>query len=172
MGCLLWRGGINTVSTDRIRETVRNSFGAAIAGETNLADRAAWLLNTFVPGKTDAVSLADRLEHQMFDDLYTALGPGMKVNGAHGECIRIHLKEIGDTADEMMGLLMESIRVSPAGYDTVRSFYMKSGSFHAMRVLYTRYGDYLGDGEKQLMERMIRKDYPETRWKEWIDGGK
>lgn len=158
------------MTADRIRETVRKNFGTAIAEETNLTDRAAWLLGLYVPGKTDADELAGRLERLLFDDLYAALGPGMTVTERDGMKKRIHLNEIADTADELMGLLMEDIRVSPAGYGIVRAYYMKSGSFHAMRVLYTRYGDYLGNGEKQLMEKMIRKDYPESKWKEWIGG--
>lgn len=159
------------MNADRIRETIRNHFGSVIADETNLTERACWQLARAVPGKPIPEDLTEKLEHQLFDDLYTALGSGMNVTLQDGTRKRIRLDEIADTADELTGILLESIRVSPAGYDTVRSFYMRSGSFHAMRLLYTRYGSYLGPGERQLMETMIRKDYPEYKWKEWLDGG-
>ena len=46
---------------------------------------------------------------------------------------------------------------------------MDTGSFSAMRVLYTRYADFMPASERKIIARIIRDSRPHSEWETWMD---
>ena len=85
-----------------------------------------------------------------------------------GTLRRVHTAELKDAADDVMGVFFDQLKVYSVNYEALQSYVMKSGSFSAMRVLYTRYGEMLSAGEKQMLARVIRDSRPQAEWEEWL----
>ena len=46
---------------------------------------------------------------------------------------------------------------------------MSTGSFSAMRVLYTRYTEFMPAPERRILARIIRDSRPRADWENWLD---
>jgi hypothetical protein len=46
---------------------------------------------------------------------------------------------------------------------------MATGSFAALRVLYTRYAEFMSPEERKIIARVIRDTRPLEQWEEWLD---
>ena len=51
---------------------------------------------------------------------------------------------------------------------TVQAYVLESGSFSAMRTLYTRYAEFMTEEERRLLARVIRDARPREYWSEWL----
>ena len=152
-----------------IREALRSRFGSALADTPGIWDRAAALLQNYAPYRDTFSELAARLEDVLFNAVYEQLGPSMGAQMDDGTVRRIRSAELKDAADDVMGVLFDHLKVYSVTYDLLHDYCMTTGSFAAMRVLYTRYQDFMPAPERKILARIIRDSLPRTRWENWLD---
>ena len=151
-----------------IREVLRSRLGSALVDEPGFAEPLADILRSYASYKDTFESLAEKVEDKLFNMLYDRLGSSMSVRMNDGTLRRVHTTELKDAADDVMGVFFDQLKVYSVNYEALQSHVMKSGSFSAMRVLYTRYGEMLSAGEKQMLARVIRDSRPQAEWEEWL----
>lgn len=152
-----------------VREVLRPRFGSALMDSPGVTDTTAALLNAYASYKDTFASLADRIENALFNALYDRLGPSMTVRMDDGSTRRIRTAELKDAADDVMGLLFEQLKIYSVHYESLHAYCMESGSFSAMRVLYTRYREFLPEAERKIIARIVRDTHPQERWESWLD---
>ena len=121
------------------------------------------------PYKDTFSDMAARVEDVLFNTLYERLGPSMAVRMDDGSSRRIRTSELKDAADDVMGVLFESLKVYSVNYDALHVYCMETGSFSAMRVLYTKYQELLPAEERKIIARIIRDSRPRAEWESWIN---
>ena len=151
-----------------VREILRSRLGSALVDEPGFAEPLADILRSYASYKDTFESLAEKVEDKLFNMLYDRLGSSMSVRMNDGTLRRVHTAELKDAADDVMGVFFDQLKVYSVNYEALQSYVMKSGSFSAMRVLYTRYGEMLSAGEKQMLARVIRDSRPQAEWEEWL----
>lgn len=152
-----------------IREVLRPRFGSALLDEPGITDRTAALLRSYASYKDTYADMASRLEDTLFNMLYDHLGPSMTARMDDGTTRRIRTAELKDAADDVLGILFDQLRVYSVHYDSIHAYCMEYGSFSAMRVLYTRYRDFLPVSERKIIARIVRSSRPAADWESWID---
>ncbi len=152
-----------------VREALRSRFGSALVDIPGIWDRAAALLQKYAPYRDTFGDLAARLEDVLFNAVYEQLGPSMGAKMDNGTVRRIRSAELKDAADDVMGVLFDSLKVYSVTYDSLREYFMSAGSFSAMRVLYTRYADFMPASERKILARIIRDSRPRADWENWLD---
>ena len=144
------------IETWHVRDALRSRLGSALTEETDIADRCAEALRSWASYKESFGELAARLEDLLFNGLYDALGPSMSARMDSGELRRIRTAELKDAADDVLGVLFDSLRVYSVHYDALREYAITSGSCAAMRTLYTRYGSLLSAEDRAVLARILR----------------
>ena len=162
-------GGIPMIEAWHVREVLRSRFGSALVDEPGVAERVAALLRSYASYKDTLADLASRVEDLLFNILYDHLGPSMSVRMDDGSSRRVKTAELKDAADDVMGILFEQLKVYSVNYESLHAYCMESGSFAAMRVLYTQYRDFLPEEERRIIARIIRDSRPATEWESWLD---
>lgn len=153
-----------------IREVLRSRLGSSLVDEPGFSDPLADLLRSYASYKDTFSSLASRVEDTLFNMLYNRLGPSMSVRMNDGSSRRVHTCELKDAADDVMGVLFESLKVYSVSFNTLQTYAMESGSFSAMRTLWIRFGDFMTPEEKTILARVIRNARPRSEWKDWLPG--
>jgi len=154
-----------------VREALRNRLGSPLVDEPGFADPLADVLRSYASYKDTFGSLAAKVEDTLFNMLYNRLGPGMSVRMNDGSSRRIRTAELGDAADDVMGVLFSQLRVYSVSYEALHAYVLESGSFSAMKTLYTGYADFMTAEERRLLARVIRSARPESEWDEWLTKG-
>jgi len=152
-----------------VREVLRSRFGSALVDTPGIWDRAAGLLQQYAPYRDTFGDLAARLEDVLFNEVYEQLGPSMGARMDNGTVRRIRSAELRDAADDVMGILFDNLKVYSVTYDSLHDYCMSAGSFSAMRVLYTRYTDFMPAPERKVLARVIRGARPRCEWETWLD---
>ena len=152
-----------------VREALRSRFGSALVDQPGIWDRAASLLQRYAPYRDTFEGLAAQLEDVIFNTLYEQLGPSMSARMDDGTVRRIRSAELKDAADDVMGVLFDSLKVYSVTYDSLHEYCMSTGSFAALRVLYTRFSDFMPASERRIMARIIRDTRPRECWESWLD---
>ena len=154
-----------------IREALRSRFGSSLVDEPGFADPLTVLLRSYASYKDTFSGLAASVEETLFNMLYSRLGPSMSVRMNDGSFRRVYTSELKDAADDVMGVLFDRLKVYSVSCDALYAYAMESGSFAAMRTLYTRFGDMLPAGEKRIFARIIRDSRPRSEWEDWLVDG-
>ena len=152
-----------------VREALRSRFGSALVDQPGIWDRTASLLQRYAPYRDTFEGLAVQLEDAVFNAVYEQLGPSMSARMEDGSVRRIRTAEMKDAADDVMGVLFGHLKVYSVNYEAIRSYFMATGSFAALKVLYTRYRDYTAPDDRRIMARIIRDARPRSQWEEWLD---
>ena len=152
-----------------VREALRFRFGSALADTPGIWDRAAAVLQNYAPYKDTFDDLANRLGDVLFNTVYEQLGPSMSARMDEGTVRRIRTAELKDAADDALGVLFDRLKVYSVTYESLREYFMSTGSFAAMRVLYTRYADFMPAPERRILARIIRDSRPRAEWESWMD---
>ena len=152
-----------------VREALRSRFGSALVDIPDIWDRAASLLQNYAPYRDTFADLAARLEDALFNAVYEQLGPSMGAQMEDGTVRRIRSAEMKDAADDVMGVLFEQLKVYSVTYDSLHEYCMSTGSFSAMRILYTRYTEFMPAPERKILARVIRDSRPRADWENWLD---
>jgi len=151
-----------------VQEALRPRLGSALVDEPGFLDRITHALRSYTPYKDSFSSMAAKLEDMLFNLLYERLGPGMAVTMDNGVTRRVRTAELKDAADDVMGVLFEDLKVYSVSYDALHAYCMETGSFSGLRVLYTKYSDFMPAGEKRIIARIIRDNYPPYSWESWL----
>lgn len=151
-----------------IREALRSRLGSSLVDESGFADPLADILRSYASYKDTFASLAAKVEDTLFNMLYDRLGPSMSLRMNDGSFRRFRTAEFKDAADDVMGVFFDQLRVYSVNYEALQEYALESGSFSAMRVLYTRYGERMTDEERRTLARVIRNARPESDWKDWL----
>ena len=157
------------IETWHVREVLRTRFGSVLVDDAGFSDRAAALLRNYAPYRDTFASLASQVEDALFNALYERLGPSMEARMDDGTSRRIRTAELKDAADDVMGLLFENMKVYSVTYDSLHRYCMETGSFAALRVLYTRYQEFMPASERKIMARIIRDTRTAPEWEDWLD---
>ena len=162
-------GGIVMIESWHVREALRSRFGSALVDIPGIWDRTAALLQHYAPYRDTFGELAASLEDAVFNAVYEQLGPSMGARMDDGSVRRIRSAELKDAADDVMGVLFDSLKVYSVTYDSLHEYCMSAGSFAAMRVLYTRYQEFMPASERKILARIIRDSRPRAAWEAWMD---
>ena len=152
-----------------VREALRSRFGSALVDRPGIWDRAASLLQGYAPYRDTFPGLASRLEDVLFNIVYEQLGPSMGAQMEDGTVSRIRSAEFKDASDDVMGVLFDHLKVYSVNYDALHDYAMSAGSWSAMRVLYTRYADFMPASERKVIARILRDSRPRSEWENWMD---
>ena len=63
---------------------------------------------------------------------------------------------------------VDESQIISVNLEALQAYALESGSFSAMRTLYTRYGSFLSPEDKQVLARVIRGARPRSEWESWI----
>lgn len=151
-----------------VREALRSRLGSALVDEPGFPDPLADLLRSYASYKDTFASVAALVEDTLFNMLYNRLGSGMSVCMNDGTYRRIRTAELKDAADDVMGVLFDQMKVYSVSYQALQAYVLESGSFSAMRALYTRYGEFMTGEERRMLARIIRESRPRSEWEEWL----
>ncbi len=151
-----------------VREALRSRLGSSLVDEPGFPDPLADLLRSYASYKDSFASMAARLEDLLFNLLYNRLGPSMTVRMNDGSFRRVRTTELKDAADDVMGVLFDSMKVYSVTYDALQAYVLEAGSFAGMRTLYTRYAGFMTEEERRLLARVIRDARPQEEWSEWL----
>ena len=102
-----------------VREALRSRFGSALVDQPGIWDRAASLLQHYAPYRDTFEGLAAQLEDVIFNTVYEQLGPSMGARMEDGSVRRIRSAEMKDAADDVMGVLFDSLKVYSVNYDAL-----------------------------------------------------
>lgn len=149
------------IRTQSVRDALRPRLGSAMVEGCDVADRAAAVLRGYAPYRDTLEDLAERLCNVLFDCLYGMLGPGMTVRLDDGRMQRIHMRELPDIADDVLGALFEAMTVYSVSYNNLKAYAMRTGSLSAMRVLYQQYDEFQTAEEKAIIARILRDNAPD-----------
>ena len=152
-----------------VREALRSRFGSALADIPGIWERPTAVLRDYAPYRDSFSDLADRLEDVLFNVVYEQLGPSMGAQMDDGTVRRIRTSELKDAADDVLGVLFDQLKVYSVTYDALHDYCMSTGSFAAMRVLYTRYTEFMPASERKILARIIRDSRPRAVWESWLD---
>ena len=152
-----------------VREALRSRFGSALVDRPGIWDKTAALLRNYAPYRDTFEELAARVEDSVFNAVYEQLGPSMGALMEDGTTRRIRASEMKDAADDVMGVLFDNLKVYSVTYDALHSYCMTTGSFSALRVLYTRYGEFVSPSDRRIMARVIRDLRPREVWESFLD---
>ena len=151
-----------------VREALRTRLGSALVDEPGFPDPLAALLRSYAPYRDTFADLASRVEDTLFNMLYDRLGASMSVRMNDGTIRRVRTVELKEAADEVMGVLFDRLKVYSVNYEALHSYCMASGSFSAMKTLYTRYQEFMPADERMILARVIRNSRPRSEWEEWL----
>ena len=152
----------------QIREALRTRLGSALVDEPTFPEHLTALLRSYASYKDTFSDMASRIENVLFNDLYERLGSSMSVRMNDGTFRRVRTVELKEAADDVMGVLFNQLKVYSVSFDILHSYCMESGSFSAMRTLYTRFSEFMPASEKEVLARVIRNSRPAADWKEWL----
>ncbi len=152
-----------------VREALRYRFGSSLVDIPGIWERAAALLRSYAPYRDTFTGLAERMEDVIFNTVYEQLGPSMGAQMDDGTVRRIRSDELREAADDAMGVLFDDLKVYSVNYDSLHDYCMATGSFAAMRVLYTRYADFMPAPERKILARIIRDSRPREVWEPWLE---
>ena len=149
------------ITARHMREALRYKLGSHIMDETPLAEKAAALIGSWLPGKEPLTGIEARAEDLIFNELYNAVGPGMSVTTDDGVTRRVRLDELREIADDAMYPLFDNMKVYSVSYCILRDYAMEASSLRAMQVLVLKYGEFMAPREKDIFTRIIRENRPE-----------
>ena len=152
-----------------VREILRSRFGSRLVDIPGIWDRTALLLQRYAPYRDTLAGLAANVEDLIFNAVYEQLGPSMGARMDDGSVRRILSDEMKDAADDVMFLLFDSLKVYSVNYESLHEYCLSTGSFSAMRVLYTRYAEFMSPSERKILARVIRDSRPRSAWEGWLD---
>ena len=152
-----------------VREALRDRFGSLLVDSPGFGDCAAGILRAYAPYKDSYASLSLKLQDALFNTLYEHLGPGMTVQMNNGMTRRVLISELRDAADDVLGILFDTLKPYSVNYDLLHAYWMDTGSLAAMRVLYQRFTVFLPVSERRMIENIVRENYPPSRLESWID---
>ena len=152
-----------------VRESLRSRFGSDLVDRPGIWEKTAALLRGYAPYRDTFDDLAARVEDSVFNAVYEQLGPSMGARMEDGAIRRIRSSEMKDAADDVMGVLFDTLKVYSVTYDALHSYCMSTGSFSALRVLYTRYREFVSPSDRRIMARVIRDLRPREVWESFLD---
>ncbi len=151
-----------------VREALRSRLGSSLVDEPGFPEPLADLLRSYASYKDTFAGMAARVEDLLFNLLYNRLGPSMTVRMNDGSFRRVRTSELKDAADDVMGVLFDQMKVYSVSYDALQAYMLESGSFSAMRTLYTRFAECMTEDERRLLARVIRDSRPRDDWSDWL----
>lgn len=159
------------ISTYHVKRALQPYLGLELVDATPIAEEAAHVLRSYAPYRETLEQLAKRLEGTLFDGLYAALGPHMRIRLDSGETVRIRMQDLPELADAVMGVLFDGMTVYSVSFQTLKDYSLRTGSLSAMRVLYQKYDEFQSAEEKALMAQIIRDSHPKAHYAAWLKDG-
>ncbi len=141
-----------------VRDALRPRLGSALVESPGFSEGACALLNGWAPYKESFQELLPRLEDYLFNAMYDRLGPGMTLRTDGGERRHFSMSELEDTADDLLGALLFSLKPWSVNYQRIHDYWIATGSLAAMRCLFLQYGDTLPAEEKQMIGKYLREN--------------
>ncbi len=153
----------------QVQEALRPLLGSSLLDEfPGFGTQVARRLQSWFPGRSTLEELTAQVDETLFNELYECLGPAMTVVSDDGFHRRIYMDELRDASDDLLGLLFDSFPVDSLHFEELHRYCMTSCSLSALRTLWIRYRDQLDPGERNIISRIIRDNYPASRWISWL----
>lgn len=161
-------GEFGLVSVSDVQDILRSFLGSAVADAPGFAEGFCRILRSYVPWKDEFASLARRMEDYLFNALYERLGSSMTVRLDDGSFRRIRIADLPSLVDGALYPFFASLDRCADQYERLHSYWMKSGSFSAMRALYLCFPGFLPEQERRIIERIVRENIPFPLQNEWF----
>ncbi len=145
------------VRREDIQAALRPWLGHAVVEQTTICDQLHQVFLTYAPYKETYNDLANRIEHALFAGLYSVLGENMTLRREDGALVRIRMSDLPDLADAAMYAFFIGMEVYSVNYENLRAYVMETGSHSAMLALCNRFGRYLPQEDREVMEKLLRE---------------
>lgn len=159
------------ISQEAVARALAPWLGSMLVEATDIAPEAAHVLRAYAPYREDFEGLHHRVESFLFHTLHTLLGSAMTVVRDSGCRARIYVADLPLIADDLMGVLFDSLSPYSVNFAQLKDYSLRTGSLNAMRVLFQKYDSFQSPEEKALMARVIRENNPPWRYAHWLPQG-
>lgn len=156
------------IKTAAVRAALEPLLGTRFVTATPLCENTARCLSLYAPSCMTLEDMFTRVRECIFGDLYEALGPGMLLTLESGVRLRLRMMDIDTLADEALGVLMDALPGDQLPLEFLRGYALQSGRLCAMRVLLQRYGAVMPSLEREMLQRIIRENFPADRYAAWL----
>ncbi len=157
------------ITAEDLRLALAPMLGRQFVSATPLCGNAADCLRLYAPSCMTLPDMFERVKECIFGDLYDALGPGMMLTLENGVRLRLRTCDFDTLADEALGVLLDVLPGDQLPLQFLHGYALQSGLLSPMRVLLQRYGAVLPSLERELLQRIIRENFPADRYAAWLD---
>lgn len=157
------------ITADDLRFALAPMLGGQFVSATPLCGNAADCLRLYAPSCMTLDDIFAKVKECIFGDLYEALGPGMVLTLENGVRLRLRLKDVDTLADAALGVLLDALPGDQLPLNFLHGYALESGLLSPMRVLLQRYGAVLPSMERELLQRIVRENFPKDRYAAWLD---
>lgn len=156
------------VEERKVKDALRPWLGTAMTENTTIAFDLANVLRRYSPFRQSLDELCEELNSFLFRALHSYLGSAMSIRLDDGRIRRIPVREIEPMADDLMGVLFDSLSVYSVNFELLNSYALTHESLAALRVLYQKYADMMNPAEREMLISIVRDVYPEERYQSWL----
>lgn len=151
-----------------VKEALRPWLGTALLENTPIAFDAANLLRGYSPYRQSLDELQKALDKFIFNALHTYVGVGMSVRVDDGRIRRIFVKDVEVIADDLMGVLFDSLSVYSVNFELLNAYALTHESLSSLRVLYLKYQQMMTLEERDMLLSIVKSVYPKERYHAWL----
>ena len=139
---------MRVITDTDVREALRPYIGSPVADHSpRMMALAADTMNA--RQRESLESVAEELEHILFNGLYDALGEQMTLRRDNGEIVRVYLRMLPEVVDLAMFPLMDAMDPYRVNFYTLQNYYVRTGSLSALIVLQRRYTSFQDEEENR-----------------------
>lgn len=156
------------VRADEIGVLLRPWLGQALLLRSDVSERIAELLNSFMPEADNLESLEKSLDTLLFRTVHSMTQGDMRILLDDGRIVRVRMDDFAMMADDLLYLKMREISRLPRGYERIRSYAMSHSSLAALRALLVDLASMQSEEELAAVAQTVRACHPRFRWQYWL----
>jgi hypothetical protein len=156
------------IEEKKVKAALRVWIGTAMLENTSIAYETANVLRRYSPFRQSLDELRDSLDTFLFKTLHSYLGSSMSVRLDDGRIHRIPVRDMEPMADDLMGVLFDSLSVYSVNFEQLNAYALTHESLAALRVLYEKYADMMSPAEREVLVSIVKDVYPPERYSAWL----
>ncbi len=156
------------VDVKDVERVLRPWLGTMLLSSSALSQDVARTVMDYAPYRQTFQELKAALDHDLLTGVNRLTGGSMCVVLDDYSTRRLLLKDMDWMADDLMGLVFDSLSTFSANFTKLNDYALHEESLAAMRVLYQKYHDFFSKDQYEFLITMIRKIYPEQRYASWL----
>jgi hypothetical protein len=156
------------VDEQAVKRALTPWLGSMLFAAVPLAENIAAVAREYAPYKQTLPQLREAVEHVLFADLSRFTGGKMCIVLDDYSTRRLRLKDMQCMADEVMGLVFDTLSPMAANFTRLNDYALHEESLSALRVLYQKYRSFFSEEQYAFLIQMVKKIYPRERYEAWL----